>query len=256
MTLLKPFPSRELRRAATFAAAPLLVSMIVVLAHGVVSAMTLGGSPQLLAVAAGVSGPALVALVWATVSKKGLAPLCASLPATLASMLTLPAFAFVSLVGISISGADYVAARLEEVLAALAFQVLVVGLLEETGWRGYLAHRMLAHARPIDCAIIVAAAWFAWHAPKFAIGGLYVALLGVGCLVNSIVLTWLVRHAGLVACMIFHGAFNLSLAVIDTEQTSMAAQYAGFGATILLSTGLAAVLLVRARAWFFGEAAR
>ncbi|RZV33810.1 MAG: hypothetical protein EX262_06055 [Sphingomonadaceae bacterium] len=56
-----------------------------------------------------------------------------------------------------------------------------------------------------------------------------------------------VSTISLVACMIFHGALNLSLAVIDTEQTSMAAQYAGFGATILISTGLAAVLLVRAR---------
>ncbi|NNC58602.1 MAG: hypothetical protein HKO05_01270 [Erythrobacter sp.] len=56
-----------------------------------------------------------------------------------------------------------------------------------------------------------------------------------------------VSTISLVACMIFHAAFNLSLPVIDADQASIAAQYAGFGATIIVSTGWAAVLLVRAR---------
>ena len=53
------------------------------------------------------------------------------------------------------------------VLGVAAVIVVVDGMGEETGWRGYLQPALQRRLGPLAAAGIVAAVWAGWHAPQF-----------------------------------------------------------------------------------------
>ena len=166
------------------------------------------------------------------------------------------AYALVAFIAASLSGGEVVLQAPLAFATAAAVQFAIVALLEEIGWRGWLTPTLLARMTPLAASILVALGWFAWHAPKFAIGPAFTGLLLVGCFAHSIIMTAMMaeRRAGLWACVVLHGSVNLSQVVVDPKLTSMSAQYAAFGAADALSC-VFAVGVFRARAaWFLGSA--
>lgn len=94
-------------------------------------------------------------------------------------------------------------------LPVLAFPVVLVivlvcnGVGEEAGWRGFLTPRLLESRGPLITSLIVAAIWFAWHAPLFWViesyrnmGLAIVPMMALGLISGSIVLTWLYLQSG------------------------------------------------------------
>lgn len=124
--------------------------------------------------------------------------------------------------------------------------LLVNGLGEEIGWRGFLADRLLCRHGPLRASTLVWVIWAVWHAPLFLVvdnfrdfgPGTLVGWL-VGLWFGSYVLTRLYVAAGrsvlLVAC--WHTAYNATTA---TEAT--AGTVAAVSSTVVVVAGAALVL--------------
>ena len=130
--------------------------------------------------------------------------------------------------------------------------MLVVAMLEEIGWRVYLLPKLMLRSAPVIAAAAVAAAWFAWHLPKFGVGPLFVMLLAIACLANTVIMTAMIVAPGwgLPACIVLHGSFNLSQVVIDPVTASMPVQYGAFAAVTIISSAIATIIFFAQRSWF------
>jgi membrane protease YdiL (CAAX protease family) len=135
--------------------------------------------------------------------------------------------------------------------AVIGISIVVNGLGEETGWRGFAAHRLLPHRGPLVASLIVALMWAIWHLPLFwvvesfrSFGPAMIVGWLFGLLAGSIVLTFLYRRSGLSILLVaaWHTAFNLTSA---TEATS------GVGAAMASSVVIIAALVI-AIGWFVG----
>jgi membrane protease YdiL (CAAX protease family) len=102
--------------------------------------------------------------------------------------------------------------------------LIVNGLGEETGWRGFAADRLLRTHSLTWTALVVALIWGGWHLPFFwmvagfrGMGPLAVGW-AVGLAAGSVVLTWLYREGRRSVLLVaaWHTAFNLTSA---TEAT-------------------------------------
>ena len=104
--------------------------------------------------------------------------------------------------------------------------LLVNGLGEETGWRGFAAHRLLRERRPLTASLIVALLWGFWHLPMFwvvesfrSFGPAAIVGWAVGLTAGSVVLTYLYRGSGnsILLVAAWHTAFNLTSATKATS---------------------------------------
>src|SRR5436190_10576427 len=101
-------------------------------------------------------------------------------------------------------------------LAVLVLLVLVNGLGEETGWRGFLQPTLQRRMRPLYAILVVAAIWASWHAPLFAILTTFhdftpATLVGfaIGLACGAIVLGWLYNRTGsILAVAVWHATYN------------------------------------------------
>lgn len=103
-------------------------------------------------------------------------------------------------------------------LGTFAFTLLIVGIFEELGWRGY-ALPLLQRNRPaLSAALLLGTAWAAWHLPELLSDptGQRPALPFVlMVLAQSVLLAWLYNSSGSVpVCMVFHAAFNTAGALV------------------------------------------
>jgi membrane protease YdiL (CAAX protease family) len=99
-------------------------------------------------------------------------------------------------------------------LATWLFLLLVIGVGEEVGWRGYMQRHLQDSYTPITASIIVGLAWVFWHLPSFVFDPAFRAMLpfmAIGwallLIVGSIFLGWL-YNAGcgsLLLPVLFHG---------------------------------------------------
>jgi uncharacterized protein len=99
--------------------------------------------------------------------------------------------------------------------------VLVVnGLGEEAGWRGFLVDRLLPTHGLLRTAGLVAVVWAGWHLPLFLVldsfRGLGLAVLGwvIGLYAGSVVLTWLYAVSGrsILVVALWHTTYNFTSA--------------------------------------------
>ncbi|HEX7660604.1 MAG TPA: type II CAAX endopeptidase family protein [Pseudonocardiaceae bacterium] len=96
--------------------------------------------------------------------------------------------------------------------------LLVDGLGEEGGWRGYALPRLSGRLGPVAASLIIAVLWAGWHLPQFLLLDSYrglspamVPVFLVGLAAGSIVLTWLYNRTGSVAaCAVWHTGYNLA----------------------------------------------
>lgn len=114
-------------------------------------------------------------------------------------------------------------------LPAMAFPVVVLAALvfnaygEETGWRGFLTHRLLEQHGPLATSLLVAVVWGTWHAPLFFVIETYrqmglalIPMMGLGLASGAIVLTWIYAGSGrsILIVALWHLALNFSSATM------------------------------------------
>lgn len=111
-------------------------------------------------------------------------------------------------------------------VGVLLVALVVNGLGEETGWRGFAADRLLRrHSLPVT-SLLVTVIWAGWHLPLFAVvesfRGFSPALVVgwlLGLTAGSVVLTWIYRGSGRSVLLVaaWHTAFNLTSATTATS---------------------------------------
>jgi membrane protease YdiL (CAAX protease family) len=111
-------------------------------------------------------------------------------------------------------------------LVLVVVLVLVVnGLGEETGWRGFAADRLVGRLGVVGASLVVTLLWAGWHVPMFWVvdsfrefgpAGTVGWLLGLAA--GSLVLTWLYLRTGrsILYVAAWHTAFNLTAATAAT----------------------------------------
>ncbi len=248
--MTKTFTGKAILLALGFGLLSLLFSLAAIAAIGAAFALT--GAPAMppdIGFAAGVSGPAIAAILLSRLSGT-LRTLLARITSGLPSLwvVALPAlFAATVWISATASGADVEWRSGTTMVSTLVFHIFVISLLEETGWRGYLTPRLLSRVSPLGASLCVSLVWFAWHAPKFSIGWDYILGAAFACIGLSILATALLslKQGGFAACVILHASANLSQVLLDTERASYAAQVTAFLATSALAAILAAIALWR-----------
>jgi len=103
-------------------------------------------------------------------------------------------------------------------LGTFAFTLVMVGLFEELGWRGY-ALPLLQRSRPtLSAALLLGLVWAAWHLPELLsdpTGQRPPLPFLLMVLAQSVLLAWLYNSSGSVPiCMVFHAAFNTAGALV------------------------------------------
>ena len=96
--------------------------------------------------------------------------------------------------------------------------ILVDGLGEETGWRGYAQPQLQRRFGPITATLIIALLWAGWHFPLFFFLDSYkgfkapmlpVFVLGLAC--GALILTWMYNHTGsILAVAVWHGLYDMT----------------------------------------------
>lgn len=104
-------------------------------------------------------------------------------------------------------------------LGAVGVMLVVNGLGEETGWRGFAADRLLPSHGTVRASVLVAALWALWHVPLFWVvesfrgfGPAGVVGWTLGLVAGSLVLTTLYERSGSSVLLVaaWHLAFNLT----------------------------------------------
>lgn len=105
--------------------------------------------------------------------------------------------------------------------------LLVNGLGEEAGWRGFAQDRLQRTRSPITATVTVALVWGGWHVPLFFFRDTYLAMTPItivgwwlGLLLGgAVVLAWLYGHTShsilLAAC--WHASYNWAVATEGAE---------------------------------------
>ena len=149
------------------------------------------------------------------------------------------------------SGAAWQASALAErvatpgwALQALLVGSLAYGVLEESGWRGWLYPQLRMSRGPLAATLLLWPMWLLWHAPfflyRFAATPASLGGFAFGLLFGAIVLSWLVEETGSAApAMAFHVVNNVVMQV-----AAVAAPTALIGMNILLAV-VAAGIVVR-----------
>jgi len=96
--------------------------------------------------------------------------------------------------------------------------VFFYGFGEEVGWRGFALARLQARKSALTSALLIGAAWAAWHLPLFAFAG-GLSSMGIAgaagwlfsIFTGSILMTWLFNasRGSILAVALFHGVLDI-----------------------------------------------
>jgi membrane protease YdiL (CAAX protease family) len=96
--------------------------------------------------------------------------------------------------------------------------LVIAGVAEEAGWRGWLLPWLLPRFSPLTAASLVSVVWALWHVPMFFLvqnyrdGGLaFVPVFVTSLWCGSVVLTWLWLRSGgsTLLAILWHGSYDL-----------------------------------------------
>lgn len=97
--------------------------------------------------------------------------------------------------------------------------VLVTGLAEEPGWRGYAQPAANRRYQPLQAALVVSVVWALWHLPNALFGQspAETATHILATVVNGVVLAWAYNATGgsVLVVMLLHGGQNTAYAVVQ-----------------------------------------
>jgi membrane protease YdiL (CAAX protease family) len=105
---------------------------------------------------------------------------------------------------------DAIAQSWPLLLAHIVLQILVIGLGEEIGWRGWLLPSLAERHGLARATVITGAIWYFWHFPVL-LGGASVALwfaVAVAGISTLLSLLWLRSGGSVVPAAIAHGSVN------------------------------------------------
>ncbi len=104
-------------------------------------------------------------------------------------------------------------------VVGVALMILVVdGLGEETGWRGYALPQLQKRFSPLTSTLILAGFWAGWHIPSFFALNSYKGFsvgtgigFAFGLMCGAVVATWLYNHTGgsILVVVVWHGLYNV-----------------------------------------------
>ena len=114
------------------------------------------------------------------------------------------------------------------VLFVWAMFVLVNGLGEETGWRGYALPVLRRRHGLLAASLLLVPIWAGWHLPLFFLlqsyrdlgpAGVPGFLIGLAC--GSILLAWLYESAccSVLIVAVWHGTYNITVATVGAGGT-------------------------------------
>ena len=96
--------------------------------------------------------------------------------------------------------------------------VLVNGLGEESGWRGFLLPTLQRRWSPLASSLVVGACWAMWHLPAFFVTETYrqlptamIPMFFIGLMSGSVFLAWLYNRgrSSILLVAVWHGTYNL-----------------------------------------------
>ena len=99
-----------------------------------------------------------------------------------------------------------------QVAGSLIVTVVIVGLFEELGWRGFLLPRLQRRRTALVAALLIGLVWLPWHLPELVSdrGERPLAQFVVYIMATSVILAWLYNstRASLPIVILFHAALN------------------------------------------------
>ena len=140
--------------------------------------------------------------------------------------------------------------------------VVVIGLAEETGWRGFALPRLQARQGPLLATAVLAVVWAGWHLPNVLFGGwtvLSFSLWLVGTLAVAFVYTWVFNNTGgsILLAALLHAAINMSsglvLDLVPGMEDAFGVQLYGAVAIACVIVALVLVAATRGRLGYRAE---
>ena len=117
--------------------------------------------------------------------------------------------------------------------------LVIAGVAEEAGWRGWLLPWLLPRFSPLAAASIVSVVWALWHVPMFFLvqnyrdaGIAFVPVFVASLWCGSVVLTWLWLRSGgsTLLAILWHGSYDL------LAGSAASAGAAGLAVNVLIDT--------------------
>lgn len=139
-------------------------------------------------------------------------------------------------------------------LPFLIMQVLITGVAEEPGWRGFAQPRLQERFSPLAASAALGAVWAIWHWPLFftewSRGGvdplIMFVVMPLSSIATSIVMSWLVnRTAGAVLiAMLWHAGGNSAVSILMHDVFPAAAHGHNLRVATLIAYAVAALGVV------------
>ena len=99
-----------------------------------------------------------------------------------------------------------------QVAGNLVITIVIVGVFEELGWRGFLLPRLQRTQTALVAALLVGLVWLPWHLPELVSdrGERPLTQFMLFIMASSVILTWVYNstRASLPIVILFHAAFN------------------------------------------------
>ncbi|MCB0280589.1 MAG: CPBP family intramembrane metalloprotease [Calditrichaeota bacterium] len=150
-------------------------------------------------------------------------------------------------------------------LSAIIPSIIIAGLGEEFGWRGFALPRLQQHFSPVQASLILAFVHIFWHLPTYWLGqGIHnvPALFVVGfALPWTFIFNWIYNRSGgsMIFAVGFHAISNASLSIVrfmplDSEvpittdlitQISLPAELAGPYLSVIAVYTIVALLVIK-----------
>jgi membrane protease YdiL (CAAX protease family) len=141
--------------------------------------------------------------------------------------------------------ADGLQASLQTYLTLLPITVLVSGLAEEPGWRGFALPRLQERFGPLLGTLVLGILWSIWHFPLFLTswtadsGLLQVIEFTVTATAIAVIITWVFNNTrgSLLIAMLLHGAvdaYSPAVLFADPQLSTLLHAVLGFGIVALL----------------------
>jgi membrane protease YdiL (CAAX protease family) len=130
--------------------------------------------------------------------------------------------------------------------------LILTGIAEEIGWRGFALPRLQTRHSALVASAILAALWAPWHYNPLNFPGIRAIIPwhAAGVLAMTILITWVYNntHRSLLIAVLFHTFSNFADWVVPTSPAALDGSTAALTGQIVLNLGVALAVLLRFRA--------